>query len=296
MIQQSNTIIENVYQEKYKSGETTGFGDFIRGSYFLMQFCDNNNICYNINILNHPISHFFEKNKIISNDDITFDSKSNNNINKFELTNHNIQILNNDIITNVYDHAINNKFIEYLGKQQILDKKLYVYTIAYPTKNIEQRHKDYMKQLLVPIKSISLLVDDMLVELELEKHKFIIIHIRYGDNFLINKNPEIKKAHFKRIQDTLNNLDQSKKYLVISDNIIMKRQIQLRYPFIKMHFNEITHTIISNNNKMQNTIIDFCLFTQAEKVIAFSVYAHGTGFSKWSSETYSVPYSCTLLS
>ena len=69
----------------------------------------------------------------------------------------------------------NNKFIQYLGNQHVLNKKLYVYSITYPTDNIEQRHKEYMKQILAPIKSISLLVDDMLLNLELVKHNFIIM-------------------------------------------------------------------------------------------------------------------------
>jgi hypothetical protein len=315
MLQLSNPIIENVYQVKYNTGESTGLGDFIRGSYFLMQFCESNNIHFNINILNHPISQFFEKRnsksnnmksnngiiKIepISNDGITFESISNNeiinNINKFEHANHNPQVLDNGILTNIYDHTINDKFIQYLGRQCVLNKKLYVYTITYPTENIEQRHKEYMKHILAPTEQITLLTDKMLLNLEITKNQFTIIHIRYGDTFLVDKKGGIKNSHFNIIQNTLDNLDQSRKYLLISDNIIMKHQINLRYPFIKMHFNQITHTNGDDNNRLQNTMIDFCLFSHAEKVIAFSVYKHGTGFSRWAAETHSVPYSCTLL-
>jgi len=203
--------------------------------------------------------------------------------------------LDNGILTNIYDHTINDNFIQYLGHQQVLNKKLYVYTITYPTENIEQRHKEYMKQILEPTEQITLLTDKMLLNLDLIKKQFTIIHIRYGDTFLVDKKGGIKNSHFNIIQNTLYNLDQSRKYLLISDNIIMKHQINLRYPFIKMHFNQITHTNGDDNNRLQNTIIDFCLFSHAEKVIAFSVYKHGTGFSRWAAETYSVPYSCTLL-
>ena len=52
-------VIENVYQERYNyQVNASGLGDFIRGSNFLMEFCDNNNIPYNINLLNHPVSQF----------------------------------------------------------------------------------------------------------------------------------------------------------------------------------------------------------------------------------------------
>ena len=60
LLQLTKPIIENIYQEKYINTSATGLGDFIRGSYFLMQFCDDNNISYNINLLNHPISQFLE--------------------------------------------------------------------------------------------------------------------------------------------------------------------------------------------------------------------------------------------
>ena len=100
------------------------------------------------------------------------------------------------------------------------------------------------------------------------------------------------------IQNILDKLDLSQKYLLISDNTIIKNIIQSNYLFIKTHFNEISHTgegIQLETNKLQNTMIDFCLFSHAINVIAFSVYKHGTGFSKWSAETYNVPYCCRFL-
>ena len=290
LLQLTKPIIENVYQEKYINTIATGLGDFIRGSYFLMQFCDDNNISYNINLLNHPISQFLET--YINKQPLIY-----NNINKFELTNHNPHILNN-IITNIYDHEINNKFIQYLGNQQVFNQKLYVYNISYPSAKIDQKHKEYIKQLLKPCPRVALLVDNQLLKLELVKKQFTIIHIRYGDDFLINNKEEIKKSHLEMIQNILDKLDLSQKYLLISDNTIIKNIIQSNYLFIKTHFNEISHTgegIQLETNKLQNTMIDFNLFSHAINVIAFSVYKHGTGFSKWSAETYNVPYCCRFL-
>jgi uncharacterized protein (DUF1499 family) len=291
LLQLTKPIIENVYQEKYINTSATGLGDFIRGSYFLMQFCDDNNISYNINLLNHPISQFLEI--YINKKPLIY-----NNINKFKIINHNPNILDNHIITNIYDHSINNNFIQYLGDQQVFNKKLYVYIISYPSEQINQKHKEYMKHILKPCLKVALLVDDLLLKLELVKKQFTIIHIRYGDDFLIKKHEEIKKSHLEMIQNILDKLDLSQKYLLISDNIIIKNIILFKYPFIKTHFNEITHTaqgLHIETNKLQNTIIDFYLFSHAIKIIAFSIYKHGTGFSKWSAETYNVPYCCRFL-
>ena len=296
ILQLTKTIIENVYQEKYKDGPASGLGDFIRGSYFLMQFCDNNNIPYNINLLNHPVSQFL--NIYINKQPLIY-----NNINKFGLTNHNPYILDNHIITNIYDHSINDNFIQFLSdqqafNQQAFNQKLYIYTISYPTSTIKQKHKEYMRHVLKPCFKVASAVDDLLLNLELVKKQFTIIHIRYGDDFLIKNKKEIKKSHLEMIQNILDKLDRSQKYLLISDNTIIKNIIQLKYPFIKTHFNEITHTgegLHIETNKLQNTMIDFYLFSHATKIIAFSVYKHGTGFSKWCAETYNVPYCCRFL-
>ena len=93
----------NVYQSKYNSGKAnaTGLGDFIRGSYFLMQFCEESNLLFNINILNHPISQFLE---IYQNKQPSYYK----NINKFDIVNFNPGILDDNILTNIHDYTINN--------------------------------------------------------------------------------------------------------------------------------------------------------------------------------------------
>jgi hypothetical protein len=291
LIKQKTITIENVYQEKYNNVNATGLGDFIRGSYFLMEFCDKTNIPFNINILNHPISQCLE---IYQNKQPLFI----NNINKFEEMNSDTHISNDNIITNIYDSSINNKLINYLSKQEEINKIMYTYIISYPSEKINEKHKEYMKQILQPCKQLELIVDNTLLELKLVKKQFTIIHIRYGDDFLVKKKNLIKKKHLEIIQNILDKLDLSQKYLLISDNIIIKNILSLKYPFIKTHFNKITHTgegTQYENIRIQNTMIDFNMFSHASSVIAFSVYQHGTGFSKWSAETYSVPYVCRFL-
>jgi hypothetical protein len=292
LIQLRKAMIENVYQEEYNNNvHATGLGDFIRGSYFLMEFCNNTHIPYHINIQNHPVSQFLE---IGENKQPQLVYK----INRFELKNHKPHISENKVITNISNSFIHDNFLRYLSKQHAVDQKIYVYTISYPSTKISEKHKTYMRQILKPSKSLALLVDNTLTDLGLVKKQFTIIHIRYGDNFLIKHNEHIKKSHLKQLQNTLDNLDSSQTYLLISDNTIIKNTLLLKYPFIKTHFNDITHTgagLHLETHKLQNTMIDFNLFSHATNVIAFSTYTHGTGFSKWAAETYSVPYICKYL-
>ena len=58
------------------------------------------------------------------------------------------------------------------------------------------------------------------------------------------------------------NLEPSNNYLLISDNIDLKKSISKYYPFVKMNFNEICHTGEGDNleyNKLQNVLLDFYL-------------------------------------
>ena len=292
-LKQNINTIENVYQSKYNNNiVASGLGDFIRGSYFLMQFCKKYNIFYNINLLNHPINQFLD---IYKNQQ----SLSNyNNINKFLKINYNPFISHHNIITNISDNTINYDFIYFLNGQPITNNNTYVYTISYPTTTIDQEHKDIMKNILKPTDEICLLVEKKINNLNLTKNNFTIIHIRYGDDYLIKNDKTIDMVKIQKIILDLKKCDKSKYYLLISDNNFIKNIIIKHYPFIKTDFNEITHTGENVNidiNKLQNTMIDFFLFSYAKKIIAFSVYKHGTGFSKWSAETYNIPYICKFL-
>jgi hypothetical protein len=292
ILQLTNVTIENVYQENYKDNvNATGLGDFIRGSYFLMQFCQENQLLYKINMLNHPISRFLEiyQNKQPSNY---------KNINKFDLTNFNAGILDDNILTNIHDHTINNDFIYFLKDQTVHNKTIYTYLISYPTIIIDEEHKKYMQHLLKPTKYLSLLVDEQLTKLDLYEKEYTVIHVRYGDDYLIKNETDINLNHLNTIKQKIDYLGSTNKILLISDNIVIKTCITNLYPNIKTHFNEITHTgegIQLDTNKLKNTMIDFYLFSRAKNVFAFSVYKHGTGFSKWAAETYSVPYTCHFL-
>ena len=53
----------NVYQLKYKNDEdVTGFGDFIRGCFYMLYVCQLCNLNYNI-VINHPVSRFLKNNE-----------------------------------------------------------------------------------------------------------------------------------------------------------------------------------------------------------------------------------------
>lgn len=292
ILQETKITIENIYQEKYNNVNATGFGDFLRGSYFLMQFCEQYQLSYNINMQNHPISQFL----VIYKGTHMFPYS---NISVFDETNFHPALLNNNVIINKNDDKINNDFIYFLGNQTIYNNKIYTYTISYPkNKTIEEKHKTYMQQLLKPNTHLHKIIKQTLNILDLIEKEFIIIHIRYGDNFLIKREHNVNTEHLNQIYQTIEKFDSNQKILLISDNDNIKNIITTEYPRVKTHFNKITHTgegVTLETDALQNTMIDLYLFSLARSIVAFSIYEHGTGFSKWIAETYSVPYFCRFL-
>jgi hypothetical protein len=62
--------------------------------------------------------------------------------------------------------------------------------------------------------------------------------------------------------------------------------------------NEITHLgegVELDNEKVKNTLLDLYLISNANQILSYSVYEHGTGFSKWLAETYNIPYTCKYI-
>ena len=55
------TTLYNIYQQKYANNvNVSGFGDFIRGCVFFIQFCNKYNFKYEI-LIHHPIAMFLQK-------------------------------------------------------------------------------------------------------------------------------------------------------------------------------------------------------------------------------------------
>jgi len=278
--------IYNVYQPFYNNNKkATGFGDFLRGSYFLLQFCKYNNFNFDI-IINHPISIFLK-----------------NNINNNNITNASIKISYFEK-TSINEPKIEFEkyFLSYLYDTNVHDDSLFVYTISFPFIKILPKEKDFFKEKLEPNDEMKLYIESTLNKLLLVKKTYIVIHIRSGDNYLNNTEKSFSDNYlntlYKEINDILKKNPSFINVLIIADNNYIKKNIGKHYTFFKFLQNNITHFgegIKQEREKIKNTLLDFYLMSYAMSIYSFSVYEHGTGFSRWCAETYDVPYSCTIM-
>lgn len=315
---QNVKLIVNVYQEKYADNKkASGFGDFIRGSYYLIQFCGKHKIKYNIDISNHPLSNCL-KNKMIQ-------TNNNNNIVPFSKNNFIPEILDDNTLSSKRDDETEAYFIDYLYQQYTNNSNsknnttLLVYVIAFPDQIVNNNDKQVMRYILEPSDIIKQKVLTIVNNLSFKYRQFNIIHIRCGDNLLVNKESKFDLECINNIFDELDDLfvsvsvsdsisNSNNNYLLLADNNYIKQIILNKYTnntsntsnklTIKTLYNEITHLgegVKLTNNAIENTMLEFYLISLANKVFSLSVYKHGSGFSKWCAETYNIQYTSKYI-
>ena len=297
-------IIHNVYQSKYSKGEIngTGLGDFIRGSYFLLEFCDKYQFEPRI-IFNNCISKFLLPVKynftlkqiqpLLSNIDM-FHS---NNFKEYNITEDNTILEPNlDVINIMAD------FVEYIMKEPVYNGHSFIYCIPYPLLNISAKHKAYMRAILEPINEIKCIVNKSLQQVGLHFKNYIVFHLRSGDAYLNKDNKIFYQKYLDKIKIEVAKymvINACNNYLLIADNNEIKIFLNKEFPQLKIILNEITHLgegVILEEEKVKNTLVDFYILSFANKIISFSAYKHGSGFSFWCAKTFDIPYISKYIS
>ena len=298
------TTINHIYQEKYVNDiNVSGFGDFIRGCFFILQFCNKYGFNHNI-IIQHPIAIFLEKytsnfsqsyfiNKLLFDKNVMF-TQSNLKDTIFNKNNNNIDgfILSNKSLTD---------YVEYLCRLSVINNSVYSYNTLFPYDDISTFDRDYIKSMLEPTAEMKSYVDETISELGLTPKKFIVIHIRSGDLYLKNETKIFDSHYFKVVTNELFQIvgKENNDILLIADNNEIKYFMCELFPNIKTLYKDITHLgegMELEREKVKNTLLDFYLMSNSAYVYSFTVYPHGTGFSYWCSKVYDIPYTCKYIS
>lgn len=300
------TVINNVYQELYKDNvKPTGFGDFIRGCYYLLQFCRKNGFEPKVFIYSQVsdfLVNYCENSKVYKNNNQRFLS----NIKNFVKNNWvNCVLDSNDYIVDcIKTNIIHEDFIRYLCHDvKVYSNNVYIYNIMFPEDNeITKDDKLYIQKMLQPTDEMTEYVDETLKGLRFQKYKYNVIHIRSGDKFLCDNSKNFRRDYVKKIIDEvfiiLNNKNNICDYVLVADNNEIKIMLTEQYPNIKSLILDITHLgegTVLERKKIKNTMLDFYLLANSSAIHSFSSYPHGTGFSYWCAKTYDIPYSCKYI-
>jgi hypothetical protein len=299
--------IYHIYQQKYAYDiNVTGFGDFIRGCFYILQFCNKFNFKCEI-LIHHPIAIFLEKFYSSYSCNPLVDKLLSENNEMFTCSNLKDTIfnkINNNIDGFVLSSRTQTDFVEYLCSLKIFNSSIYSYNILFPYDEVSPQECNIMESLLEPTNEMKMYVDETISCLGIMKKKFNIIHIRSGDIYLKNETKIFDSIYFKTITNEVfkiinNNKSGNLDFLLIADNNEIKYFLSEVFPEIKTLYKDITHLgegIELEREKVKNTLLDFYLISNSASVYSFTVYPHGTGFSWWCSKVYGIPYTCKYVS
>jgi len=290
--------INLVYQYNYLNNEAvTGFGDFIRCCFFLFQFSEKHNTEVDFHINDHPIKNYltYFENKLSLENSISKNTP-------FLKINNYIYKKYKNIITYKYKD-IDTILINCINSLACYNGNVYIYLINHPDEAlITNYHKEKLVEILKPNDHLNNKITHAMNCLNLNTKKFKVIHLRFEDEDyhknIINRTAFILyiiRLFILNKHD--NNNDNDDIFLISNKNFMKSRLIQLM-PNIKTIIHNTTHIACRETNddeNISNTLKEFYIMSKANFIYSFSVYRHGSGFSKWCAVTYNIPYVCFFL-
>lgn len=266
-------MITNVYLQNYSNAKGGGIGDFFRGSFFLLQFCIKNNLLFDIDYENHPISKYLYKKYNRINENIDYKNVL-------------YYYPNNEKTTKKFY----NDFITYLESNP--SKNICLFSNNYPMNKISNFEKIFLRDKFLPNEELVQIVNNKLVTLGLLEKKFDVIHIRVDDSIFTNDkiNNTITTKLYKFVEKICKTKHNSK-ILLLSNSNKIKKILKNIFNNLIIDINNITHLAFSNDDlSIRDTLCDMFMISKAKDVFSISSYGHGTGFSKYICLLYDIPY------
>lgn len=285
-----------VYTYTYNNNErVTGLGDFIRGCYFLLQFCDTYNLNYHISII-HPLQKYlsFPTTNMNTTNMNTTNINTNHNMYYFTETNANYDKTNNVIS---YEYVnIDSSLIPYLNGIYKQNHEVCVYFTNHPNcSKITKEHIHKIKTWFSPNEHIKSFVNTMMDEMKLVSRQFKVVHVRLLDTVFENDELDFSIENMHVLTNTISNLliNHQQHVLLISNSNAMKKLLVSMFPTLKTIIGINGH--VCNEKQMSDDVLihilsDFYIMSHSSLIYSFSMYEHGSGFSKWCALTYDIPY------
>lgn len=274
------TKVVNIFQKTYANGKGNGFGDFLRGSVFLLQIALTYGLEFDVDYGNHIISQFLYKEQESIYSEIEYDKV--------------IYIIGD---WKPLNKKLYGEFIDYLNS--INTNVEFLYTNNAPLHPITDFQKNTIKKSFLPNKILKDEIEKTMGNLGLIEKQFNCIHIRTGDRFLVFN--EIDHSLFIKIAKTMNSkIIPGHKYLILSDSAELKTLLKTKFSNLIIWVNDIIHLgEINGHSKEQDgvkdTLVDFFIMSKSNYIHGITVYEHGTGFSEYCSKLFDIGYDCTLI-
>jgi hypothetical protein len=259
----TKTVIHTWIQKACNLPQTSfcGFGDMLRGAYGVYESCSRLGYDCIIDFSNHPVGQFFENITHPFSDII----KSNINSVHFNIFN------SNEEIDNYIKGELESKDYIYFST----NCSLFVYNSV-----ISEDCKKVMRQLLTPNSKFQEYITTYM-----PKEPYGVIHYRFGDHVLINKDDIDIYPAFSNLS---RNLEEDT--VLISDSIKFKIHVATIFPnkFIIFETKQCHIGISDDMEALRDTLFEFIIATRAKYIKTYSTYSWVSGFMNIVNKIYDV--------
>lgn len=281
--------IVGVYQIEFVDFKASGLGDFVRGSFTMMQLIrllntyTPANLTYDLDFRNHPMSKWLVCDKGLEKPPFYT-----------ELTNMHV-----DTLMVKQDEAD-------LGYQHLLREMIrFVNRSGGPTvhgfvcrddvfEEILQSERDLIRSRMMPTPEMNAYIMGTLTESGVMPRGYTALHIRMADEKCFPPKP-IDQDVIDTLVDAVNAVLGDEQYFLISNS----DQVKDAFVDPRIHTRKTAICHIGQNEKQtlqqtKDTLLDYFILSRAAKIHAFSTYDR-TGFSLECSKVYSIPYTFTKI-
>ena len=241
---------------------TLGFGDFLRGSLTLYELCKNRGYAFAIDYSKHPINVLLDNNN---------QQSSNDSMESIVICDHELPRMM-ELINNSEDD---------------INFTTNVWNFQVP---ISSDCRNFFQQSLKPKEAFAYKINEKKHELCLDDYD--TIHIRGGDSVLVYGNES--SLNYEDLYNKINKtVDKSRKILLLSDDINLKRYFKTRdNERFKCILEPISHLALQTDSceGVITTMIEFFLMSQSKRIYQYTVYSWPSGFSRWCAEIFEIPF------
>jgi len=282
--------IIGVYQLEFAGFKASGLGDFIRGSFTMMQMIrllnkyTSANIQYDMDFRNHPMGKYLVCNAGLEKP--PFYS---------ELTNMHLNTLmvKQDEADLGYQHLL-REIIEFVNRSG--GPTVHGFVCRDDVfEEILQSERDLIRTRMIPTPEMDSYIANTLVELGISG-SYAVLHVRLSDDTCFPPIP-IGQALIDNVVSAVNAAVGDMQYILISNSDQVKTAFA-GHPTIRSKTTGICHigqNATQTDQQTKDTLLDYFIMSRASQIHAFSTYDR-TGFSLECSKVYSVPYSFTKIS
>ena len=285
--------VHQVYKLKYLNGEATGLGDFIRGCYHLMQFCERRSLACDFHIYDSCLKHYlpFFREKPALSPSVANQLQKHTHINASFAPNE----------AGVIEHHVStqgdHEFVAYLNRCHLHPRgHVFAHSILFPQKHVSKEAKERMKTMLTPAPELVATVDRLLAQWGMAAHQsFHVFHVRIGDSYLANQSNAVQEQLARNLVAKMATWSPRMPCVLLSDSVSVRRLLCATFPQLLTLEGGTSHILANDEESVRQTVLEFHLMSRASSIVSFSVYPHGSGFSKWCAFTYGIPYVCYYL-